>query len=460
MASDEEDGDIKLLADLTRTRVFNHEQLQIELEMAALSLQRQKKIATVLVKKWNHYKEEDAFTLASAAEQLRITAQCIREAEVTKERILRMGTRYLIMDSWHEYMTQYGESSGFGRQNWLKRERDYPFGPEAILELMTNQRDVLNIEIKEMTAMLQRQEKEMREKHELTSFQVQRIVRKEIESLQNQIESMAELDRRKKKEVANEPPQDDVQREAPPSGDKTDESEGEAQVVDEENDDEAHWKRMVREVTEKTSFESSGQAEMSAELSQENPTMSAESSYEHPAVSADSSHENPTDEEPTPKKRADWHTAITNRMSFLEEKRNRMQHDLSRYPYRDRGDRSLGIAPWTRCAFCEEEGDHFSDACPRVRDGDSRYDIVNQKGRCIHCLEGPRGHHCRYRTRECWYCFRLSSTVFADLRPGDGGLHHRALCNVPNKKHIAAALVEQVESEIYILKRDESMVRW
>ncbi|KAK6027070.1 hypothetical protein OSTOST_06908 [Ostertagia ostertagi] len=116
MASREGDGDIKLVIDLATTRVLDQQQIQMELEMAAISLQRQKKIAT--------------------GEQFSFTTHCLREAEVTKEKILRMGTRYLIMDFLYEYITEWGEASSFGRQDFIARKH-YAFGPEAIRDLIT-----------------------------------------------------------------------------------------------------------------------------------------------------------------------------------------------------------------------------------------------------------------------------------------------------------------------------------
>uniref|UniRef100_A0A7I4Z4Z7 ELMO domain-containing protein n=1 Tax=Haemonchus contortus TaxID=6289 RepID=A0A7I4Z4Z7_HAECO len=118
--------------------------------MAAISLQRQK-IATTLVTQWNQSQDKDSFISTSAAEQMRPTSQLLRQAEVTKERTFRMGTRYLIMDLWHEDMTEW-ETFLVIRQVWLKRKRDYAFGPRAIIEMIKNQCELLNIAIEDMKA--------------------------------------------------------------------------------------------------------------------------------------------------------------------------------------------------------------------------------------------------------------------------------------------------------------------
>ncbi|VDO36486.1 unnamed protein product [Haemonchus placei] len=125
---------------------------------------------------------------------MRLRSQLLRQAEVTKERILRTGTSYLIMDLWHEDMTEWGDVSGYQRQVWLKRKRDYASGPRAIIELIKNQCELLNIAIEDMKATLQRQEKELTEPVRLTSFQVQRILKKEIESLQEHINHRSDVD--------------------------------------------------------------------------------------------------------------------------------------------------------------------------------------------------------------------------------------------------------------------------
>ncbi|KAK5979538.1 hypothetical protein GCK32_011486 [Trichostrongylus colubriformis] len=176
---------------MTTSEPLDCQQVQMEIEMAAISLQRQKKNASVLFNQWNHHKNEDAFISTSVGERIWLTTHCLREAEVTKERILRVGTRYLLMVRLYQHMEKWGEASSFEKQVFYEFEREYAFGTEAIRNLIITQRDVLDIEIKDMKAVLAQQEREMKEGESITSTQVQRIVRKEIESFrQSEVDAL------------------------------------------------------------------------------------------------------------------------------------------------------------------------------------------------------------------------------------------------------------------------------
>ncbi|KAK6031236.1 hypothetical protein OSTOST_02610 [Ostertagia ostertagi] len=445
MASREEDGDIKLVIDLAITRVLDQQQIQMELEMAAISLQRQKKIASTLVTQWNHHKNEHTFICASAGEQFSFTTHCLREAEVTKEKILRMGTRYLIMDFLYEYITEWGEASSFGRQDFIARKRDYAFGPEAIRDLIITQRDILDIEITDMKAMMERQEREMKERDPLTSMHVQRIVQKEIEGLKGQLTSRTELDALRRKVDEQQSVMmllQETNRAKTTQGFNDEQEDSEPELGNEEGDigefddegrpnnldnDDCYWDRMVSEVTEETSNEDET------------------SNCDLPRK--ESANENRKVEFLVP--------SIHSTVREVEEKLLQMRVHLNRFPFRDRRDKSQGISRKRTCAFCGARGVHFSDACPFVRNGDTRYNIIDRKKWCVHCLEAPKGHPCRYRKRECFYCYRLSFTVFEDLRRSDGGFHHRAVCNVPDKKMVAYARMKETERELWRLKSME-----
>ncbi|VDO43858.1 unnamed protein product [Haemonchus placei] len=456
LASEEEEGDIKLLIDLTRKRVQDQKQIRTEIDMAAISLQRQKKIATTLVTQWNHHKNEDSFISASAAEQMRLTSQLLRQAEVTKERILRMGTRYLIMDLWHEDMTEWGDVSGYQRQVWLKRERDYAFGSRAIIELIKNQCEILNIAIEDMKAMLQRQEKELTESDRLTSFHVQGILKKEIESLQEHLNHRSDVDVLTKKVESQSLEIASIKSSlrtvevvtAPTPIEQNEKSNQEVKLVelvepevreveerenyedlelveeDDDDDDENHFKRMVNEVTD------------------ENVTGGNWSKDDEPASKS---------------RRVEYYEPLINsRIRIVQAKLRRMEEKVKCYPYRDRRDESLGIPLDRNCVFCDAIGIHFSDACPQFRDGRTRYEIIIQKKWCIHCLEGPERHRYGYRFRKCWYCQRIKGTVFEDLCPNDNGYHHRAVCDVPDMKPIAQSRIEDTQRELFRLRNKMS----
>ncbi|KAK6017222.1 hypothetical protein OSTOST_17289 [Ostertagia ostertagi] len=88
-----------------------------------------------------------------------------------------------------------------------------------------------------------------------------------------------------------------------------------------------------------------------------------------------------------------------------------------------------------RCAFCEARGEHYSDSCPAVRDGESRRAAANRSNRCYLCLDWwcARGVLCSKYGNRCFHCGKSD--------------HHSALCCAPD-------LAREMEIEIDGLKEE------
>ncbi|KIH63824.1 hypothetical protein ANCDUO_05877 [Ancylostoma duodenale] len=137
-----------------------------------------------------------------------------------------------------------------------------------------------------------------------------------------------------------------------------------------------------------------------------------------------------------------------NRVDELEYEIRQIEHDFASFPYRKKEEFSPGIQPDIKCAFCGIAEEHFSDSCPRIQNGDTRYDIIRGRELCINCLEDcPSSRTCKYRDRQCWYCCRVRGTAFHDFIPNDNG-HHRALCNIPDKRDAAMRRTEAAKREL------------
>ncbi|VDO21038.1 unnamed protein product [Heligmosomoides polygyrus] len=137
-----------------------------------------------------------------------------------------------------------------------------------------------------------------------------------------------------------------------------------------------------------------------------------------------------------------------------------MRRDLRDFPFRKREIQSPGMCPTLKCVFCEAEGEHFSDSCPIVTNGDERYSIIRDLSARYKCLEycpamwpedeqddQQKKKKCPYKDKDCYYCKRLEGTTFEDLIPYDGG-HHTALCNIPQKELLARVRFEREEDEL------------
>nr|CDJ97415.1 unnamed protein product [Haemonchus contortus] len=254
-----------------------------------------------------------------------LTTQCLRRAEVTKERILRMGTRYMIISLLYEYIMELNDEPESQKKEFLTRKRKYPFGTDEIKELIISQRDVLNAKIEEMTELLESQERE--EKKKLVIVEEHRV------------------------EVAPVRVHE-----------KGEESEAGGLV-----DDRHYWEIMVNEVAEQSSDDTRDGEESSDD---EYRPVDDEESNDDKYQSKNG--------EPSPKGRR-----IEASEPPIRKKWRKMVDDLKRFPFRDRRDQSLGVSAWRRWAFCGAEGDHYSDACPRIRNGNVRLRIVEERGLCI-----------------------------------------------------------------------------
>ncbi|RCN36505.1 hypothetical protein ANCCAN_17616, partial [Ancylostoma caninum] len=135
----------------------------------------------------------------------------------------------------------------------------------------------------------------------------------------------------------------------------------------------------------------------------------------------------------------------------LREDLLQVEHVLRNFPFRKIGESSRGVESSVECAFCRRVGQHYSDSCPEVTNGDERYNIVRHGGLCKHCLDHCPPDKCKFKPRGCWYCERNQSTIVGDLMPDDGG-QHRALCNVPNARNTLRRRIEDIRRQLNGMK--------
>lgn len=101
-----------------------------------------------------------------------------------------------------------------------------------------------------------------------------------------------------------------------------------------------------------------------------------------------------------------------------------------------------------RCAFCSAVGIHYSDKCTDVRLARERRSIIEDRKRCLECLEYCRGgKQCPKYYARCYYCGSYE--------------HHSALCELPERSEEiseqlsrARASLADVENRIQRLEED------
>ncbi|EYC45479.1 hypothetical protein Y032_0426g1253 [Ancylostoma ceylanicum] len=326
---------------------------------------------------------------------------------------------------------------------------------ETVLELINRQKRLLEAQIREMEAFLGRQEKALNDEYARVDDRVSTVMKREFELLHDrldgrandQVEVLIDILNAQKEEmqqlkqtIQRMEQSSNVEAAAPDdaitvnvnasrtqrslSGEKVHLA-AEQHSLNEEGED--YWSRQVNEVADP-------------------------SNDDEPAVKTRRVHDDsprvPSSRVPSPRV-----PSILDQINDLEEEITQMERDLEYFPFRDPDDRCESLLTTMRCAFCDAEGEHFSDACLVFRSGDERFDIIRAKDWCTFCIRDcSRNIPCRLRERQCWYCTRVADTVFSDLRPRDRG-HHRSLCNVPDKRHLARERLFNAREELRRLRK-------
>ncbi|ETN85895.1 hypothetical protein NECAME_16594 [Necator americanus] len=188
MNVDEIYGDTTHLAELIRVRALTLSQLEAELRLVLDAIHQQVRIASTLALQWDHIKNDNAFQSAPSGEQILITSRCLRTAEVTKERVLRLGTRYILTDLVYENHSFTGRMSRFDRQDWLMKDHKLDVRSDIVLELINRQKRLLEAEIREMEAFLGRQEKALNDEYARVEDRVSTVLKREFELLHDQLD--------------------------------------------------------------------------------------------------------------------------------------------------------------------------------------------------------------------------------------------------------------------------------
>ncbi|KIH56784.1 hypothetical protein ANCDUO_13027 [Ancylostoma duodenale] len=386
MNADEIYGDTTHLAELIRVRAPTSSQLEAELRLVLDAIHQQVRIASTLALQWDHIKKDNAFQLAPPAEQILVTSRCLRTAEVTKERVLRLGTRYILTDLVYENHSFTGRISRFDRQDWLMEDHKLEVRSNIVLQLINRQKRLLEREIREMEAFLGRQEKALNDEYARVDDRVSTVLKREFELLHDQLDGrsneqvgvLIDMLTAQKEEMQQlkqtiQRMEESSNRAAPKdefpvkvNASRTQRSlSGErvhfaADDHSRDEEDEDYWSRMVNEVSDP-------------------------SNDDEPAVKPRRVHD---DSPRIP--------SIFDRVNQLEDEITQMERDLEYFPFRDPGDRCAGLQTTMRCAFCDAEEEHFSNACPVFRSGDERSDIIRAKGWCTFCIgDCPRNVPCR-----------------------------------------------------------------
>ncbi|RCN42480.1 hypothetical protein ANCCAN_11556 [Ancylostoma caninum] len=432
------DGNTNILLKLLKEKNPSEDFIERDLQVVLEAIHKQKDIATTLKVQWDHLKNDKAFLLSDVSEKLLLVHRTLRTASITKERILRLTTRYVMMDRLYEARVEPGYLSKFRREDWLYYDKPYAVQPEIVLALVDVCLKILDSTITELEKRLGEMEQNFYTRQAAgptmqvyTHDEVPALP--QVRALQNQVLQQAEELKSLKRTISK---MQETRTET--AGNKSDEDEPD------QLEDQTYFQRMVEEVTQP----------QLPRLVTDSDDGGLSLTGERSSSRSSSRSRSPQPPQPTPHQEAQQVHRVWEPMDeiiYLQDQVTQWQQVLRTFPYRNLGETSAGVDPAVTCVFCDAEARHFSDSCPEVQRGDDRFAIISIKGLCKWCLDRQHRGRCKYRKKECWYCDKLRGTIAEVLIPDEDG-HHRAVCNIPDSRHLVYERLDQLRDEIQDLQ--------
>ncbi|KAK6028775.1 Prothymosin/parathymosin family protein [Ostertagia ostertagi] len=403
----EAEGDMTPMALLYGNGYPTEDQLETDLMNVLQAFHQQIDVAATLTLQWNHVCQYGSFSDIPVHQVIQVGAY-LRNAMVTKEKLLRLGTRYLLSDLLYD-------------RTWLENRLPYDVRGTEVMLMMDRQAISLSKSIAEMELwMRETEQRAIANGNEslLTRASVIEIVQEELRRRESNNDSNATLKELKEKlrrqeiEMVQLIEKIDAMEQAQQPADVP-----KRKLIVEEEDGSKVLQVQVDNNTEEgalnqDSLEETDDCEYFLRMLQE----VADGSPSPPPPS-----ENTLPNENTPTKKTKHNDEKdSEEEEALRWKLERMLNDIKYYPSRRLGEWSYGIDPWIRCAFCDAVAKHFSDSCPHVSRGKDRLRILQRKGLCTHCLQFcTNSYECRSHSRPCWYCQKIKGNSFWEMLPSD-----------------------------------------
>ncbi|XGW21379.1 hypothetical protein V3C99_004383 [Haemonchus contortus] len=463
---------------------------RIENDMTATlnEIRNQAAVATTVRSEWFHILCSASLREMGPAERVQLLNHFLLTVSLTKERLLRFGTRYVLMDRVYESRTQGDEELANQREQWLQIEDPQVQIKEvmAIVEKDVRRLETTMKEIKEYMAAADRELKSNRQQLEAAD-----ILTKSIQTLEDKLrmipnqssddkikilherltalemtqkpteprkgESLAiQVDVNKGRTVVAQETAQVAERKDDPKKSLPAQAKERADRKLLEETDEQYFGRLVLETSETKQKAKDRMLLSSVEKAVERAVERQEPSEDRQNLQRKRTSSDrepiamvcPTEPSVSHKKgriSVTIHPGVESQSKELCREIDAMESALSKYPYRKIIQWSTGIQSSIECIFCGSMGTHYSDSCPMVVEGCERLQVAMAAGRCLQCLKLHEGA-CTSKEDGCWYCRQLRQTPFEDIIPLYR--HHRALCPVPDAKRELQERVSEKRREL------------
>ncbi|KAK6015930.1 hypothetical protein OSTOST_18595 [Ostertagia ostertagi] len=418
------------------------QRLEGDLTAVLNEIKVQVNITTSLRNEWFRLLCSTTLHEMGTAERLQLLNQHLLTANLTKERLLRLGTRYVLTDRIYESNAQNDQELAARREEWLQIE-NVQVNTKDVMALI--ERDVrrLGTTIKEITEYMVTAEKEL--KSNRRELEAAEVLTKSVKAMQDQLQALRMEPKKSDESVKASRP------DKPQPSQETDDQYFDRLLRESSGDQvEETQKSEGKEDGKQSSGQMPPEKPCSSKTCSRKRALTTEESTASLADQPSGSGTNAKKSKPaTSQEAADEMAAIRTEIEIMDA-------TLSKYPYRMIVDYSEGIDPKIDCSFCGVVGAHYSDSCPNVVDGNQRLEVAKYCGRCFKCMKFCHGT-CKKKEKGCWYCKPLQGTPFADIIPPY--THHRAVCPAPDKKEeLQLRMLRKIE-ELTNLERERTSRR-
>ncbi|EYC34095.1 hypothetical protein Y032_0001g239 [Ancylostoma ceylanicum] len=392
--------------------------LETQLQAVLNAIHRQVKVGVTDRVQWTHMVGDATFLQAGPGEQILLKNRCLRTAMVTKERISRLGTWYILMDRIYETQVEAGKIPAERRQEWLRdgARQEHDARATSVLNLVKSQLSFVKTSIRNMQDHLTKCERkfyeaECRSRDQVLMKQLKEEWNTVEEKLTTQVLELQDKRHEREKRIEQlEAKVSELEQVAVEDPSVPDERGSEERVVSDREssrgsrhsvedrrvqdvEDAEYWERMMDEIKEDRSADSPEGPFRISKLIPISPAASDERPEPPPPPKSPKMDRSPISR---------WRGMNT---EMLEREVAEMERCFQVFPFRKLGDSSRGLQGDIVCAFCEAEGQHYSDSCAQVVNGDQRLEIINIRGWCKYCLEDcPVNRQCKFARKQCWCC--------------------------------------------------------
>ncbi|CAJ0594830.1 unnamed protein product [Cylicocyclus nassatus] len=258
LSAAELDGETTFLKTILRIASPQAEFLEPQLQAILKSLHNQKKVATTQRTQWTSLMGEANFLQSSTNEQLMVTNRCLRSATQTKEKILRLGTWYILTDRIYDRQVQANLIPRGRRFQWLEKgkKQEYDVNAESVLKMVQSLMSFTKTSISMMEDHLNKVERQVNESEEAKLAVQCKQLKERIQEIEldwaDQVERL-ERENRALKEKIQEQYEDrqmdwSAEVEETTDGSRAENKEQEKEKGPEQNDDAMDWTAPTEEI--------------------------------------------------------------------------------------------------------------------------------------------------------------------------------------------------------------------